>query len=384
MPRTPSLRLHKPSGRAVVTIADRDHYLGRWGSPEAQDNYDRLIGEWLAAGRPRVAGRELTVAEALADYLEYCRTYYAPPSTELPEIMRSLRPLKQYADQPISSFGPNALRATMDDWVRDGLARTYINKRKAKVIAFMRWVVGREKAPPSALERLKCVEPLRAGRTEARETEPRTPVDTSIVTATLSHLSPHLSAMVQLILLTGARPKEICGLTGEQLDRETDPWTYRPRRHKTSWRRQRRVIKFGPRAQEILRPFLRANPSEIIFQPREAVAAMREALKNPNRSERERTRVRRAKRKPGVTNHRLPGERYSADTLGKALRRVVRRHNITPWTAYQLRHTRGTEVSKIYGSDSARKLLGKKSAADMVRYDHSDEFEAARVMKELG
>jgi integrase len=386
MPRTPSLRLHKPSGRAVVTISGRDHYVGKWGSSEAQQNYDQLIGEWLAAGRPRTIAREMTVAEVLADYLEYCETYYAPPSTDLPEIRRSLQPLKAYAEQPITAFGPNALRAIMDGWVKEDLSRKYINKRKAKIVAFMKWAVGREKAPASALERLKAVEALRAGKTEARETEERTPVDRSLVSATVPHLSRHLAAMVNLLLLTGARPKEVCYLTGEQIDQETDPtlWTYRPTQHKTKGRKQRRVIQFGPKAQEILRPFLRENPSEIIFQPREAVAEMREALKNPNRSERERARVRRAKRKPGVTNHRLPGERYSASTLGKALRRVRERHNIPPWTAYQLRHTNGTTVAAMYGADVARKVLGKKSVADMVRYDHSDEAEAARVMRIIG
>ena len=34
--KTPSLRLHRPYGRAVVTLAGRDHYCGRWGSKQAQ------------------------------------------------------------------------------------------------------------------------------------------------------------------------------------------------------------------------------------------------------------------------------------------------------------------------------------------------------------
>jgi hypothetical protein len=38
----------------------------------------------------------------------------------------------------------------------------------------------------------------------------------------------------------------------------------------------------------------------------------------------------------------------------------------------------------MYGADVARKVLGKKSVADMVRYDHSDEAEAARVMRIIG
>jgi hypothetical protein len=49
--RTPSYRLHKPSGQAVVTFSGKDHYLGRFGSPESREAYDRLVAEWLANRR---------------------------------------------------------------------------------------------------------------------------------------------------------------------------------------------------------------------------------------------------------------------------------------------------------------------------------------------
>ena len=56
MPRltaaTPKYRHHRASGQAVVTIAGKDHYLGPWKSKASTVEYDRLIGEWLAAGRP--------------------------------------------------------------------------------------------------------------------------------------------------------------------------------------------------------------------------------------------------------------------------------------------------------------------------------------------
>ena len=42
--KLPSYRLHKPSGRAVVTIDCRDHYLGAFGTTESRDEYDRAIG----------------------------------------------------------------------------------------------------------------------------------------------------------------------------------------------------------------------------------------------------------------------------------------------------------------------------------------------------
>ena len=44
-PGIPQLTLHKASGKAVVRLNDRDHYLGSYGMPEAKAAYDKLIAE---------------------------------------------------------------------------------------------------------------------------------------------------------------------------------------------------------------------------------------------------------------------------------------------------------------------------------------------------
>ena len=49
--RVPKMTRHRASGQAVVRLNYRDHYLGPWGSRAARVAYDRLIAEWLAAGR---------------------------------------------------------------------------------------------------------------------------------------------------------------------------------------------------------------------------------------------------------------------------------------------------------------------------------------------
>ncbi len=41
--RPPSYRLHKASGRAIVTIRGRDHYLGKYGSPESHQKYQQSV-----------------------------------------------------------------------------------------------------------------------------------------------------------------------------------------------------------------------------------------------------------------------------------------------------------------------------------------------------
>jgi hypothetical protein len=68
MPRTrkgiPAYCLHRPSGKAVVRLNGRDHYLGPHGTEESRLAYDRVIAEWLASGRRVEAAT--TTADKLA------------------------------------------------------------------------------------------------------------------------------------------------------------------------------------------------------------------------------------------------------------------------------------------------------------------------------
>ena len=53
----PSYRLHKPSGQARVIINGEHVYLGKYGSSESQEKYDRVVAEWLAARRTPVGSQ---------------------------------------------------------------------------------------------------------------------------------------------------------------------------------------------------------------------------------------------------------------------------------------------------------------------------------------
>ena len=74
---TPRYRHHKASGNAVVTLSGIDHYLGPWQSKASKREYDRLIGEWLAAGRRMPThANETTVVELSAAYRKFANGYY--------------------------------------------------------------------------------------------------------------------------------------------------------------------------------------------------------------------------------------------------------------------------------------------------------------------
>ena len=54
--RLPSLRLHRPSGQAVVRLVNRDgqrrdYYLGKHGSRESQERYQQMLTRWIDGDR---------------------------------------------------------------------------------------------------------------------------------------------------------------------------------------------------------------------------------------------------------------------------------------------------------------------------------------------
>jgi integrase len=269
--RFPRYRKHKPSGQAVVTLAGRDFYLGPWNSAASRREYDRLTGEWLAAGRrwPRSISGEVSVVELAAAYWQYASGYYRKggKATRTQERVKlSLRRLRElYGKTPADQFGPLALQAIQQRFVREGKSRPYVNCLIEQIRRVFKWGVSQELVPALVFQALATVPGLRKGRTEAREPEPVRPVESEVVESTLPHLPPVVRDMVQLQRLTGARPGEICILRPCDVDRTGEIWRYRPESHKTEHHGRERIVFIGPRGQEILGPYLLRNPEAYCF-----------------------------------------------------------------------------------------------------------------------
>jgi hypothetical protein len=74
--QVPSYRHHKQSGQAIVTLSGRDILLGKHGTRESRDAYNRLTAEWLAGGRQLpTENHPVTVAELAAAFRKHARTY---------------------------------------------------------------------------------------------------------------------------------------------------------------------------------------------------------------------------------------------------------------------------------------------------------------------
>src|SRR5262245_26896278 len=94
----PSYRRHKQSGQAIVTLSGKDILLGKYGTRESRDKYNRVTSEWLAAGRHlRADPAAVTVAELVNAYRKHAGLYYrradGTPTNEAARVVRELKPL---------------------------------------------------------------------------------------------------------------------------------------------------------------------------------------------------------------------------------------------------------------------------------------------------
>ncbi len=323
--RTPSYRLHKPTGLAVVTIDGRDFYLGKFGTSESRAEFDRILTEWLSNGRrlptPGSPGEaDVSVNEMMLAYVQFADGYYVKngkSTTEPVNIGLALRPLRRlYGHTPARTFGPLALKAVRQAMIDSGLCRSEVNKRVRHVVRAFKWAVGEEMVPPSVHHGLKAVNGLRRGRADVRESEPVRPVPEAFVDAIRPHVSRQVWAMVELQRLTGMRPGEVCIMRGCDLDTSGKVWVYRPSEHKTEHHGRERAIHLGPQAQEVVRPWLRAELSAFLFQPREAMEEHRAKLREDRKTRVQPSQAARA-RKPSPS--KSPGERYDTDSYRRAI-----------------------------------------------------------------
>lgn len=398
--RVPTYRLHKPSRQAVVTLGGKDYYLGRHGSAVSRREYARLIGEWSAAGgqAPEPPGTPVTVSALVARYFRHAARYYEG-SNEAANIMAACKPLRRlYGSTTAAEFGPRGLRAVQDAMIREGWTRAYVNRACSRIRRVFRWGVGQELVPAATWHALRAVDPLRKGRSAAKEAPPVLPVDPAAVEAVLPHLGRVVAAMVELQRLTGMRPGEVCILRPRDVDTSGAVWTYRPFHHKTEHHGRDRVVFIGPKGQDVLRRFLVRPPEAFCFSPAESEAdrlAERHARRQTPESCGNRPGTNR-KRQP----RRKPGERYTPDTYrrrvwrgcdlahpapegtaGEALARWRQAHR---WNPHQLRHLAATELRRQFGLEVAQVVLGHARADVTQVYAERDEAKAREAMAKVG
>jgi integrase len=397
--RTPSYRMHKPTGRAVVTLDGRDFYLGKFGSPESQGEYDRLVAEWLANGRTLARrnsanGSDISVNELHLAFVEWAESYYRKGGRvtgEVTNIAYAVRTLRElYGLTLARDFGPVQLETVRQAIIKTGICRNEVNRRVRIIVRAFKWAVAKGMVPPSVHHGLQAVSGLRRGRCEVRETEPVRPVPEAFVDAVRPYVSRRVWTMIELQRLTGMRPGEVCMMRTIDVDTSGRVWSYTPESHKTEHHGRERKIYVGPAAQEILRPWLRPELTAYLFSPAESVAERRAKQRERRKSRVQPSQQNRRKRRP----RKAPGAKYTTDSYRQAIDYAITTANrkieqvggtaIPHWHPNQLRHNAATRLRREFGLDVARAVLGHSSPVVTEVYAELDGAKAAEAMERVG
>jgi integrase len=411
MPRpknlVPTYCLHKPTNTARCWVGGRWVTLGRYNSPDSRAEYARIVAELtVAPDSRRVAASvasDVTVNELLVAFWKYAEQHYrhpdGTPTNELPQFRQTFVLLRGlYGHTLAREFGPLALKALRQKMIDAGWNRKLVNQRVGRVRRVFAWAASEELLPVTAHQALATVKGLQAGRTKAKELPPVGPVAGEHVRATLPFLRPAVRAMVEVQLLTGMRPGEVCQLRPADLDSGDPVWFFRPRRYKTRHRAKTRVVAIGPRAQAVLAAFTPADPSDFFFSPRRVVAQLHAERAAARKTPRYRSHVRRNAAKRAAVPKRAPASQYTVSSYGHAVGRAVGRANarrellsgkgnydpVPHWHPNQLRHTHGTDVRRRFGLEAAQVALGHERADVTQVYAEKNLALAASVAAQIG
>ncbi|HUQ72042.1 MAG TPA: tyrosine-type recombinase/integrase [Planctomycetaceae bacterium] len=167
----------------------------------------------------------------------------------------------------------------------------------------------------------------------------------------------------------------------------------------------------GPRAQEIVRPFLRTDLQAYLFSPKDSEAWHREqraAARKTLISCGNRAGTNRRGR-PG----RKPGDSFSVDAYRRSIAFASERAFAMPadlklnaggneqqakerserraawraehvWHPHQLLHSAATRLRKTHGLEAAQVNLGHKTISVTQQYTEQDTVAAMKIMQEVG
>jgi len=358
-PKIPTYGHHKPTGQARCYVNGKTVYLGKYGSEESRICFGEIVGKLIGGqildpiARTKVGSTTCgqsddagpSVGECCLVFLRHAETHYVKdgkPTSEVHILKSVIRPLNElYGMLPAKDFGPLALKAVRAKMVELGWCRDTINAGMSRIRRIFKHAIANELIDGSILQRLQCVAPLLAGRTEAHDNAPRTAVESDQIEAVRKLVSPIVRDLIELQRLTGSRSGELLKLTTSMLNRTGDIWQAELGDHKTRHHGKSRTLHFGPHAQLILTKYLSADPDERLF--------------------------------------RMTGAAYR-----RAITRACEKLGIDRWVPHQLRHTNADVVREEFGLEHTQAVLGHAKANMTKHYAQASSKKAAEVARKIG
>ena len=350
---TPKMTRHA-TGQAVVRLGGRDHYLGPFGSVQAQTRFDALVSRWLANGRRLPErGERPTVNELVLAYItQYLDQRWPEGDPENHDCRRALKVLRDLHGRcRLSDFGPLKLREVMDYFLSRDWTRGQVVRQMSRVKRLFRWGCEREWLDGNTYHALQCVRMPRKGDPRCRESEPVPPAPIADVEAAKAELPAHVAAMVDVQLLTGCRAGEVCSMRPCDVDRSGDVWAFTPCDHKTKHHGKRRTVFIGPKCQAVLSAWLdAAGDEEHVFRPAQ----------------------------------RNGGPKFQTREYRQHVHRACDRAGVPKWNVGQLRHNFATACRADATLDAVQVLLGHSEVSTTQVYALADRKKAEERIRRVG
>jgi integrase len=363
----PILRYHAPTKQYYVWNGKLKKRITFGSNIEvARDRYAQYLAS-IGGPAPMPLPSRCTVADVVGAYARYADSRYAD-KRERHRISIALKAVVQmHGTMPASSFKAKAARDVRSALITSGRkvrSRRYVNALMRSVQRAWRWMAAEELVPAESAASVCLVRAMGPGE-GGREKAAIAPPQPGVVAPTLLECPPNVAAMLQVQLLTGARPGEICQMRWEEISRDpsqpiplantgrtvaaircgdTVVWVCAPERHKTMGRGKARVILIGPKAQAILPPV----GTGLVFPTRRGTA-------------------------------------YRADSYATAVARACRKAGVKPWSPLQLRHAAASEIAEEFDDHTAASVLGHAQGSTIINvYAEQSLRKAANAAAKCG
>jgi len=332
--KIPALKMHK-TGQAYLRWEGKCCYFGKYGTKDSEERYTKWRQEIV--GNLETEASSCLVIDLFARYTE------AHPGRNLKDKLKAVSDLGSLAGHRCHEYTPLVFRKHRTMIASNGKrCARHVNDLMRLVQRIFRWGVSMEMASIETYNRLKTVDPLKAHEVK-HQSKKRQPAKREDVIKTMAELNPMAMAIVQLVLYTGARPGEICGMKAMGIDKNGPHgvWVYRPMDHKTKHHGKRRFITFGPMGRAIIKQWWPSH-GDYFF--------------------------------PSALVH----GHYKPASLRQAVGHACKRAGVEHWSPYQLRHLRMTELATDKGLEVAASVAGHGEIETTKLYQHEPDVIALR------
>jgi len=346
-PRIPKYRHQKSRNLAVVRIAGKDIYLGKYNSPKSHEKYHRLVEEFCQRhAQTQISG--VTIAALAAVYKSYSQERYQEATLKLYH-----RTMQRFAilfpELDSQDLACSHLEAFQMSLVQRNLTAKTINDYLARLKNIFCWASRNKYMPAQNLLFFDMLDRVDNTWPGVRQTDKVKPVSIEQINEILTDVPKRVAALIKFQFHTACRPSEARMLRLCDIEKSGDVWFYCPPKHKTSHQGKQRRIPLGPLAQHVIESQPIVDPTSYLFHSGD------------------------------------PSRPYKKDSYSRAVRRACERAGIAPhWTPNQIRHTAATRLRAEFDIEVATVVLGHSHVRTTEIYAEKNMDLAIKAAMEIG